>query len=145
MATPNFSDWTKIFGQFNTPTVDMNQMIAQFRRDAEALTGAVQILNESTQKNLRDFANLARSNAEHVLKASKEIMNHSSPENAASKQADFAKSYIEYNVNGVREIFETSSKATQEAFDVLTKRAAEKVKDFSDVAGHTTHSKKKAA
>jgi len=143
MATTTFSDWTKMFGDFKSPAVDVNQLIAQFRRDAEALTGAVQILNESTQKNLRDLANLARSNAEHVLKASKDIMNHSSPENAASKHADFTKSYIEYNVNGVREIFETSSKATQEAFDVLSKRAAEKVKDFSDVAA--PHAKKKAA
>ena len=78
------------------------EIIAQFRRDAEALTGAVQILNESTQKNLRDLANLARSNAEHVLKASKEIMNHSSPENAASKQADFARSWFDTNTNGAR-------------------------------------------
>ena len=145
MAATNFADWTKIFGEFKTPAVDVNQFITLFRRNAETGSTVIQIFTESAQANARHLAEIARSNAEHALKASKELMNHSSPENAASKHADFAKNWLDFNVNSLRELAETSTKSTQEAFDVISKRVAEQVKEFSEVAGHAAPSKKKAA
>jgi len=145
MASNPFSDWTKIFGDFKTPTVDVNQVIANYRRNAETSSAVIQILTESAQAVARRQAEILRSNAEQALKALKDISNHSTPETAASKQADFAKSWLEFNVNSLREIAEMGTKSTQEAFDVINKRVAEQVKEFSEVAGTTTHSKKKAA
>lgn len=144
MAANNFSDWSKLFGDFKAPSVDVNHLIAQYRRNAETSSTILQILTESAQANARRMAEIARSNAEMALKASKEAFNHSTPESAAAKQADFAKNWLEFNVNSLRELAETSTKSTQEAYDVISKRIAEQVKEFSDTA--TTHtSKKKAA
>jgi phasin family protein len=145
MATTNFSDWTKIFGEFKTPTVDVNQYISLLRRNAETGSTVMQIFTESAQANARHIAEIARSNAEHALKASKKLASHSSPESAAAEQADFFKTWLDFNVNSLRELAETSTKSTQEAFDVISKRVAEQVKEFSDVAGHAAPSKKKAA
>ncbi len=144
MAANNFSDWTKIFGDFKSPTVDVNHIIAQFRRNAETGSTIIQIFTESAQANARHLAEIARSNAEHALKASKKLVNHTSPESAAAEQADFVKTWLDFNVNSLRELAETSTKSTQEAFDVISKRVAEQVKELSDHAG-TPHSKKKAA
>jgi phasin family protein len=148
MATTNtnpFAQWSKMFGEIKTPTVDVNQVVSQIRRNAETSSAVLQIITESAQAVARRQAEILRSNAEQALKASKDLMNHSTPESAASKQADFAKSWLDYNVNSLREIAEMSTKSTQEAFDVINKRVAEQVKEFTDVASHTTHSKKKAA
>jgi phasin family protein len=147
MANSNpFSDWTRMFGDFKTPTVDMNQLISQYKRNAETSSTVLQIMTESGQAIARRQAELLRSNAEHALKASKEIMSHvSTPENAAAKQADFAKTWLDYNVNSLREIAEMSTKSVQEAFDVLNKRAAEQMKEFSDAAAHTASQVKKKA
>jgi phasin family protein len=145
MANTHFSDWTKIFGEFKTPAVDVNHIIAQFRRNAETGSTIIQIFTESAQANARHLAEIARSNAEHALKASKKLVNHSSPEAAASEHADFVKTWLDFNVNSLRELAETSTKSTQEAFDVISKRVAEQVKEFSDTASTASHSKKKAA
>lgn len=145
MSTNPFADMTKMFGDFKNPAIDMNQIIGQFRRNAETGSTVMQIATENAQALARRQAEIMRSNAEHALKASKELMSNASPETAASKQADFAKTWLDYNVNSVRELMEMSTKSAQEAFDVVSKRVAEQMKELSDAASSTTTSTKKKA
>ncbi len=146
MSNNPFADMTKMFGDFKNPAIDMNQIIGQFRRNAETGSTVMQIATENCQALARRQAEIVRSNAEHALKASKEMMSNTSPESAASKQADFAKTWLDYNVNSVRELMEMSTKSAQEAFDVVSKRVAEQMKEMSDAASSsTTSTKKKAA
>lgn len=148
MSTTNpFAEWTKLFGEFKAPAVDMSQLIAHYRRNAETGSAVLQIATESAQAFARRQAEILRSNAEQALKASKELMNNATPESAASKQADFAKSWLDYNVNSARELMEMSTKSAQEAFDVVNKRVAEQMKEFSEAASSAASaaSKKKAA
>ena len=145
MAANPFADWTKMFGEFKTPAVDMSQLISYYRRNAETGSAVLQVLTESTQAIARRQAEILRSNAEQALKASKELMSHSTPESAASKQADFAKGWLDYNVNSMREIAEMSTKSMQEASDIINKRVAEQMKECSEVAGSASHSHKKKA
>ncbi len=147
MSNNPFAEWTKMFGEFKNPAVDANQLISHFRRNAETGSTVIQIATESAQAIARRQAEIMRSNAEHALKASKEMMNNATPESAASKQADFAKTWLDYNVNSVRELMEMSTKSAQEAFDVVNKRVAEQMKEISEVASSaaTSSSKKKAA
>ncbi len=142
MSANAFSEWTKLFGDFKTPAVDVNQIIAQYRRNAETGSTVIQIFTESAQAIGRRQAEIARANAEQLLKASKDSMSQSSPENAASKQADFAKNMMDFNINGAREIAEMSTKAAQEVVDVVNKRFAEV---FSEATACATSAKKKAA
>lgn len=147
MSNNPFADMTKMFGDFKSPAMDMNQVIGQFRRNAETGSTLMQIATENTQALARRQAEIMRSNAEHALKASKELMSNASPETAATKQADFAKTWLDYNVNSVRELMEMSTKSAQEAFDVVSKRVAEQMKEISDAASCASGnaSKKKAA
>ena len=147
MTTNPLAEWTKMFGEFKTPAVDMSGIISQFRRNAETVSTVMQIASEGVQANARRNAEIFRSNAEHALKASKELMTNASPETAASKQADLAKTWLDYNVSSVRELMEMSTKSAQQAFDVVNKRVAEQMKEFSEAATTATAatSKKKAA
>lgn len=142
----NFSDWTKIFGDLKAPSIDVNQLIAHYRRNAETGSAVIQIATASTQEIARRQAEIIRSNAEQALKASKEIVGNSSPESAAAKQADFAKNWLEYNVNSAREIVELGTKSAQEVFDIVNKHISQQVKEFSEAASSAqTSSKRKAA
>lgn len=147
MSTNAFSEWSKTFSEFKAPSMDVNHMITQCRRNAETGSTVIQIAAESAQAIARRQAEIMRSNAEQALKASKDIMSNASPENAAARQADFAKSWLDYNVNSAREIVEMCTKSAQEAFDVINKRVTESMKECSEAAGSSTHhsSKKKAA
>lgn len=138
-----FAEWNKIFGDFKNPAVDVNQIMSQCRRNAETGSTVIQLATESAQAIARRQAEIFRSNAEQALKASKELMNNSSPEAAAAKQADYAKSWLDYNVNSMRELVEMGTKSAQEAFDLVNKRMVEQMKEFSEVAATAT--KKKAA
>ena len=145
-STNPFADFTKMFGDFKAPTVNVEETIRLCKRNAEACSTVFQILTESTQTIAKRQTEILRSNAEQALKASKDIMNHPTPETAAAKQADYAKNWLDYNVNSLRELAEMSAKSMQEAFDVINKRVTEQMKEFSEVAGSAAHaSKKKAA
>lgn len=143
MVSNPFLDWTKSFSEFKAPNFDMTQVMSQYRRNAETGSTVIQLATESAQAIARRQAEILRSNAEQALKASKEMFNNNSPEAAAAKQADFAKSWLDYNVNSMRELMEMGTKSAQETFDIINKRMAEQVKEFTDVA--TSQMKKKAA
>lgn len=147
MTNNPFADMTKMFSDFKSPAMDVNQIIGQFRRNAETGSTVMQIATENAQAIARRQAEIMRSNAEHALKASKELMSNASPESAATKQADFAKTWLDYNVNSARELMEMTTKSAQEAFDVVSKRVAEQMKEMSDAASSAAGSspKKKAA
>ena len=148
MAANNpFADAFRAFGDIKNPAIDMTQIISSVRKSGETCSSLLQIATESGQAMARRNAEIFRSNTEHALKASKEMMNNSTPESAASKQADFAKTWLEYNVSSVRELMEMGTKSAQEAFDIVNKRVAEQMKEFSEVASTTaaTATKKKAA
>ena len=145
MAYNAFAEWTKMFGDFKTPTMDMNHLIAQYRRNAETSSAVIQIATASTQEIARRQAEILRSNAEHALKASKDMVSNVTPDHTASKQADFAKNWIEYNVNSMRELVELGTKSAQEVFEVVNKHISEQVKEFSDVASSTVQAVKKKA
>lgn len=142
-----FAEWTKVFGDFKTPALDVNQIVAQYRRNTEAGSTVIQIATAATQKIARRQAEALRSNAEQALKASKDLVSNASPETAAAKHADYAKNWLEYNVNSAREIIEYGAECAQEVFEVVNKHISEQVKEFSDAASSAAHhsSKKKAA
>jgi len=139
------ADWKKNFGNFKAPSVDIDKMISHYRRSAEASSAVIQIMTESARVIARRQAECLRSNAEHAFKASKEALTHSTSKNPASSQSDFAKSWLDCNVESLREITEISTKSMWEAFDVINKRIAEQSKEVVDVASSTLHSAEKKA
>lgn len=146
MAYNAFAEWTKLFGDFKTPSLDNNQLVAQMRRNAEAAAAVAQIVTKGMQEAARHHAATLRSNAEHALRASKELVSNSTQESAAAKHADFTKNWIEYNVNSARELVELGTRSAQEVFEVVNKHISEQVKEFSEVAAsNVNNAKKKAA
>ncbi len=139
----SMADWKKNFGNFKAPTLDVNQLISHYRRSAETRSAVIQILTESARVVARRQAECLRSNAEHALKASKEALNHSPSKSPASRQADFAKDWLDFNVKSLREIAEISTKSMREAFDIINKRIAEQSKEFVHAA--SSHSSEKKA
>jgi len=139
------ADWKKNFRNFKTPAVDVGQLISYYRRSAETSLTVIQILTESAQVIARRQAEYVCSNAEHALKTSKEVLNHSTSKSPASSQAEFAKTYLDFNVKSLREIAEISAKSVREAFDVINKGIAEHSKEFVHAASSVSPSSEKKA
>lgn len=152
MAYQNpFADMMKTFSEFKAPTlgalptVDVNQMMASSRRNAEACTAAGQAMSESVQAIARRQAELARAQVEKLLKTTKDMLVNGSPEINTTKQVELTKTMFESSLNNVREVCELVSKSNLEVFDKLNRRASESIEELTGAATSTTSSKRKAA
>lgn len=141
MSSNNYTDFFKAFSDYRCP-VDFDGIFSSQRRNIEAVTSANQVVAEGVQAAFRRQGEIARSNTETLLKASKELFNVSSPDQSATKQADFAKTVFENTLSNLREISEMVTKSSYEAFDLLNKRAAESLDELSKVASSTTQKRK---
>jgi len=125
---------------------DFNQFFSTGRRNVEAASAATQAVVEGAQAIARRNAEVIRANTENMLKASKDMMTSGTPENNISKHSDLAREIFENTLSNLREISETATKSSFEAFDVLNKRMAESLEELSSASGtHPATSKKKAA
>jgi phasin family protein len=122
------------FADYFKNALDFNQLFSTQRRNIEAISAVNQAVVESAQAISRRQAEVVRDNVESMLKASKEIFTSGSPENNISKQADLAKSIFENTLSNLREITETVTKSSFEAFDALNERAKESLEELSKAA-----------
>lgn len=122
---------------------DFNQLFSTQRRNIEALSEANQAVVEGCQAVSRCQAEAVRSNVESMLKTSKDMFTGGTPEVSITKQADFAKSLFENTLANLREMSEMVTKSSFEAFDVLNRRAAESLEEFSKASTQATAKKSK--
>jgi phasin family protein len=152
MAFQNpFADMMKQFSEFKAPSfgsmpnLDVNQLMASGRRNAEACTAAGQALSESAQAITRRQAELARAQVEKLLKTTKDMLVNGSPEINTTKQVELAKTMFESSLNNVREVCELVSKSNLEVFDKLNRRASESIEEMTGAATATSPSSKRKA
>lgn len=144
MAIQNpYADMMKAWTEYKTPsmpTIDMSQMMAAGRKNAEALSAAGQAMAESAQAITRRQAELARAHVEKCLKTTKDMLVNGSPEINTTKQVELAKTMFESSLNNLREVGELVTKSGFEVFDVLNKRASASIEEMTGATA-----KKKAA
>jgi len=133
------------FAEIFKNTFDFNQLFSTQRRNIEAISEANQVVAEGAQAISRRQAEVIREGVEDVLKASKDILTSGTPETNLTKQSELAKSIFETALANLREISETATKFSFEAFDVLNKRAAESLEEISSAAGSRASAPKKKA
>ena len=136
MATQKnpFADYMKMFSDYKSPAMDMNQLFSIGRRNAEAMSAASSVVAESMQNASRAQAENVRSHVEEVLKASKEMMSGGSPEINTAKQAELAKMLFEGSLKSFRESSEIITKSMFEASDVLNRRASESMDEMKQAS-----------
>jgi len=125
-----FTDFFKNKEMFKN-NIDMNQLFSSQRRDIEAASEVNQIAVESMQTISRRNAEIARENVENMLKAGKDMMSGGSRETSISKNAEVARSFFEGALSNLREMTEMVTKSSFEAYDVLNRRAAEKMEELT--------------
>jgi phasin family protein len=127
--------------------VDVTQLMASSRKNAEACSAVSQALSESSQAITRRQAELARAQVEKTLKACKDMLVNGSPEINTTKQVELAKTMFESSLNNLREVGELMTKSCFEAFDICNRRASQSIEEMTCAATSTTasSSKKKAS
>lgn len=129
-----FADAFKSLGDFK-PNFDFNAFLSTQKKNAEAFAAAGQVLTAGFQAVARRQAEIAQATAKNSLQLTKELFaSAANPEASTAKQTEFAKEVVESGLSNTRELVELASKSSIEAFDLINKRVAESISEFSDAA-----------
>lgn len=115
-------DVSKYLGDFKVPGVDVENIVANQRKNIEALTQANKLAFEGLQNVVKRQVEILRQAMDEVAQVSKEFAEPGNAQDKAAKQAEFAKEAFERALANGRELAEMIAKANSEAFDLLNKR-----------------------
>lgn len=115
-------DIAKYLGDFKVPGVDVETIVANQRKNIEALTQANKLAFEGLQNVVKRQVEILRQTIDEVAQVSKDFAEPGSAQDKAAKQAEIAKDAFERALANARELAEMIAKANSEAFDLLNKR-----------------------
>ena len=134
---------SKMLAGFTFPGFDVEALMANQRKNLEALTQANQLAVQGFQELARrqvEFARTAMDEASALVRAWSET---GTAEERLQKQAAFAKRAFAKGVSNTRELVELAGKTQAEAFDVLNRRFSESLDETTSFAKETTSFAKK--
>jgi phasin family protein len=126
-------DVAKYMGDFKVPGVDVETIVANQRKNIDALTQANKLAFEGLQNVVKRQVEILRQTMDEVAQVSKDFSEPSSPQDKAAKQAEFAKDAFERALSNARELAEMIAKANSEAFDLLNKRFTQSLDEAREV------------
>ncbi|CAA7624512.1 Magnetic particle membrane specific GTPase P16 [Candidatus Terasakiella magnetica] len=126
-------DISKYLGDFKVPGVDVETIVANQRKNIEALTQANKLAFEGLQNVVKRQVEILRQTMDEVALVAKDITEPGTPQDKAAKQTEFAKDAFERALGNARELSEMISKANSEAFDLLNKRFTQSLDEVRDV------------
>jgi len=125
---------SKMLAGFTFPGFDVEALMANQRKNLEALTQANQLAVQGFQELARrqvEFARTAMDEASTMVKGWTET---GTAEERLQKQAAFAKRAFAKGVSNTRELVELAGKTQAEAFDVLNRRFSESLDETTSFA-----------
>ena len=134
-ATPITPDFTKFFGTFQIPGLDLDGFVASQRKNFDAVSAAGQLAFEGFQAAFRRQIEIATELAGNGSTGVQDLFAISgTPQDKLAKQADVFKASLDKGLANVREIWEIIGKSNSEAAEVLTKRFGEGISEIKTAA-----------
>lgn len=127
-------EFSKMLKTYNLPGVDMDSLVASQKKNLEALTSANRVVIEGVQAVAKRQAEILQETMNEATKALDSLSKASSPQDAAAKQAELAKSAFERALGNMRELAEMVSKANQQATDTINTRISATLDEIKDLA-----------
>jgi phasin family protein len=130
-------DVQKMLGDFKIPGVDMQSLMSAQEKNIAALKQANQHAAEGLQALAKRQMEMMQQVMQGAASAAQQVAASSGPKEAAAKQAEVAKAAFEQAVANMREMAELVSKSSNQAFEVITQRAAEGLEELKQLTTKT--------
>ena len=128
-AMPNFA-----MPNFDMPTFDVDALVANQRRNVEALTEANQLASDGARTFAARQAEILKGAVDAYTDAMRGLMTGNDPQTSVAKQAEIAKTTFESSNANLRELAEIATKAQTKSLDVINKRVIESLNEFQALA-----------
>ncbi len=123
-------DYGKLLNGFKVPGIDVNAVLDIQRKNFEAFAEAAQATAQGVQTAARSQGELMQKMISEYQDTAKELLEVSSPEANAVKQADLLKKNIEQGLGNLQELSDIVVKSQQEALTVISRRTVEAIEEF---------------
>jgi phasin family protein len=125
-----FFDFSKAFGDFRVPGLDVEAIADAQRKNLEAMTQANQLAVEGIRALAQRQAEIMQHALEDASVLWRDLMQLSAPEDRLVKQTEAAKQAFDKGMANMRELNELGTKAGIDVFSVVARRVSE---SFDDV------------
>lgn len=131
-------DMSKFMPAFKMPAMDVDAVMASYRRNVEALTAANQCAFEGAGAVARRQAEIARDAIESYTKAFGDLLTEGTPDEKAARQAEIARQSYDRAIANARELGDMMTKTSTEAFGLLNDRIREGFGEMQDIVANGT-------
>lgn len=132
-------DFTKVWGDFKVPTVDVEALMAAQQRNFDAMSVASKLAVEGFQLVAQRQAEIVRDAVEQTTAAAQAYATLTTPEDKLAQQAKYAKAAFQNSLDNVREISGMVSKTATDAAEVMNKRFVEGLDEFETLVAAKTN------
>lgn len=135
-----FAEFENLFKQFQVPGLDMDAMIASYRKNVEAVAAATRAANEGAQALIKRQTEIVRDALEQLRKATADLSAIKDAKELTEKQAELAKHAFEKAFANVKELADVVSKSNTESLEIIQTRMNESLSEFQDLVKKVTKS-----
>ena len=123
-------DFAPFLADFKLPHVDVDSVVASHRKNVETLIEANRCALEGARAVATRQAELMRQGFEKASEVAAEAMAPSAPERKIAWSTELAKDAFETGLANYRELFGLAAKASEEVFELMTKRISASFDEF---------------
>lgn len=117
-------------GAAQTPAFDLKAVIEIQRKNAQAVTDALQLGFESAQAAWTRQAELIGRFVQDNSNLASSLITEGTPEQKVQRQADLVRKSYEQTVKGAREVGEIWSRSQEEAAEIINRRVSASLSEF---------------
>jgi len=133
-----FTDFENMFKQLQIPGLDMDAMMAAYRKNVEAVTAATRAASEGAQALIQRQTEIVKDALEQMRLATSELSSVKDAKELTEKQAELAKQAFEKAFANVKELADVMTKSNTDSLEIIQSRMNEGLVELQDMMKKVT-------
>ncbi len=134
----HFTDFEFMFKQMQIPGLDMDAMMAAYRKNIDAVTAATKAASDGAQTLIKRQTEIVKDALEQMRLATSELTSFKDAKELTEKQADLAKHAFEKAFANVKELAEVMTKSNTDSMEIIQSRMNEGLAEIQDMVKKVT-------
>lgn len=128
-----FADFEGLFKQMQIPGLDMDAMMAAYRKNVEAVTAATQAVNEGMQSLVRHQAEIVKDALEQMRTVTAELSSVKDAKELTERQTEIARQAFDKASANMKELAEMMTKSNTDSLQIIQTRMNAGLAEIQDM------------
>lgn len=135
-----FGDFDTMFKQMKLPGLDMDAMMAAYRKNVEAVTAATRVANEGMLALVKRQAEIVRDALEQMRVVGTELSSVKDAKELAERQTEIAQQTFDKAATNMKELADMMTKANSASLEIIQARMNDGLAELQDLMKTTIKS-----